>query len=100
MAHPSASPKTQPLTLARLQRIKRWQLAHKRAHPVESQVWDAVLTLWVMGWVGWVPTLALDDPWAAPLCLLGVATPRLYVRWRQRAHEAGRLRCDWLALPD
>ena len=96
MAHLPPSPKNLPLTLARLQRIKRWQVAHKRAHPLEYHAWDAVLTLWIMGWVGWVPTLALDDLWAAPLCLLGVAAPRLYVGWRQRAHEAGRLRCDWL----
>lgn len=52
MAHPSTPPTSRPsLTLAKLQRIKRWQLAHKQAHPLEYQAWDAVLTLWVMGWV-------------------------------------------------
>ena len=32
------------------------------------------------------------------LCLLGMWTPALYVGWRARAHAAGRLRCDWLAV--
>jgi hypothetical protein len=96
MAHPSASPVRRPVTLAQLQRIKQWQVAHKAAQPLEYQAWDAILTLWVMGWVAWVPALVLGVPWALPLCLMGVAAPRLYLGWRRRAHEAGRLRCDWL----
>ena len=89
--HPS-----HPLTLAQLQRIKQWHVAHKAEHPLEYQLWDAVLTLWVMGWVGWVPAFAFGAPWAYPLCLLAIWSPRLYVGWRIRAHEARRLRCDWL----
>jgi hypothetical protein len=96
MAHPSTPQTSKHLTLAALQRIKLWQLEHKRTHPLEYHSWDAVLTLWVMGWVGWVPTFALGDLWASLLCLLGMVAPRLYVAWRLRAHEAGRLRCDWL----
>ena len=97
MAHPSISPANHTLTLAALQRIKQWHLAHRSDHPLEYQVWDTVLTLWVLGWVGWLPAFALDVYLAYPLCLLGMATPQLYVSWRASAHARGRLRCERLA---
>lgn len=84
------------ITLARLQRIKQWHVMHKDDHPLEYQLWDVMLTLWVLGWIAWVPALALDAPWAYPLCVLCVCVPGLYVRLRARAHHAMRLRCDWL----
>jgi hypothetical protein len=83
------------LTLSELQRIKRWHVAHKRDHPLEYQLYDGVLTLWVMGWVGWLPAFAFEAPWACLLCALGMAGPTLYIRWRVRAHLANKLRCDW-----
>ena len=86
------------ITLAKLQRVKNWHAAQLGRHPVERWLWDAVVTLWVLGWTGWLPGLALDAPWAYPLCLLGVWAPRFYVQWRVRAHDTGRLRCDWLDL--
>ena len=98
MAQPSISPASRYITLAELQRIKQWQLDHRSSHPVEHQLWDAVLTLWLMGWIGWLPAFVLEVALAYPLCLLGVAAPQLYVRWRIRAHVRGRLRCDWLEL--
>jgi hypothetical protein len=82
-------------TLARLQRIKKWHVSHKDDHPLEYQLWDAVLTLWVMGWTAWVPAFALDAPWAYPLCAMCIFLPGLYVRLRVSAHKAMRLRCDW-----
>ena len=85
------------MTLAELQRIKQWHLAHRRDHPVEYQIWDAMLTVWLMGWVGWLPAFTFDALWAAPLLVLGMSAPTLYVGWRMRAHRARRLRCDWLA---
>jgi hypothetical protein len=88
---------TYPFTLAQLQRIKQWQLAHRDAHPLEYQLWDAMLFLWVMGWVGWLPAFVLEAPWAYPLCVLAVYAPGIYVAWRARAHKARRLRCDWLS---
>ncbi len=97
MAHPSR-PVFHRITLAELQRIKQWHIAHKDRHPLEHQVWDAILTVWIMGWIGWIPALALGAPWACPLCMLGMLAPQLYVRWRARAHAARRLRCDWLEL--
>ncbi|MDI1341407.1 hypothetical protein [Polaromonas sp.] len=96
MALPTTSAQQRALTLLELQRIKQWHLAHKDTRPLEYQVWDAVLTLWIMGWVGWLPAFALEVPLAYPFCVLGMATPQLYVRWRARAHDRCRLRCDWL----
>jgi hypothetical protein len=84
------------LSLSDLQRIKQWHVAHKSDHPLEYQLWDAVLTLWVMGWVGWLPAFALDALWTIPLCLAAMQAPCLYVSWRAHAHRTRRLRCDWL----
>ncbi len=84
------------LTLADLQRVKKWHLAQQATHPLEYHVWDAVLSLWLMGWIGWLPAIAFDAAWLFPLCGLGMLMPRLYVRFRARTHRAGRLRCDWL----
>lgn len=86
------------LTLTQMQRIRQWHAAHRAARPLECHAWDAALCCWVMGWVGWLPVFLLELFWAAPLCLLGSLTPRLYVGWRVRAHRRGRLRCDWLAV--
>jgi len=84
------------MTLDELQRIKQWHVAHQREHPVEYHTWDAMLTLWLVGWVGWIPAFAFDALWAAPLLALSMAAPTMYVAWRIKAHRARRLRCDWL----
>ena len=83
------------MTLDELQRIKRWHVAHREDHPVEYQLWDAMLTLWLVGWVGWIPAFVFGALWTAPLLALAMAAPTLYVAWRVRAHRARRLRCDW-----
>ncbi|MBC7444993.1 MAG: hypothetical protein H7273_05910 [Polaromonas sp.] len=88
------------MTLAQFQRIRHWREARQASHPLERRLWEAVLTLWMMGWVGWLPAFEADAPWAYPLCLLGILLPRVYVYWRVRAHQARRLRCDWLDLLD
>jgi hypothetical protein len=55
-----------------------------------------VLIVWVLGWAG-LPGLLLMHLWAAlPLCLLGFLLPTAYTCARQRLHQSGRLRCDWL----
>jgi hypothetical protein len=84
------------MALDELRRIKLWLVEHRAEHPVEYHLWDLVLTLWVMGWVGWFPTCAFGQSWAAPLCLAGTQVPRMYVGWRAKAHRARKLRCDWL----
>lgn len=83
------------MTLDELQRIKQWHVAHRADHPVESHLWDAVLTFWLMGWVGWLPAFAFGAVWATPLCVLAMFAPTLYVAWRVKAHRTHRLRCDW-----
>ena len=98
MAHPSRHHLTHPLTLLQLKKLKDWHIVQRGTHPVECEVWNAVLTVWLMGWIGCLPALTFDASWALPLCLLGVLAPQLYVHARERAHAAGRLRCDWLAL--
>jgi hypothetical protein len=89
------------MTLEDLQRIKRWHVAHRHTHPIECRAWDAMLTLWLAGWVGWVPAFLLDAIWSLPLLILAIAAPSLYVAWRMKAHRERRIRCDWsyAALP-
>jgi hypothetical protein len=83
------------MRLEDLQRIRKWHVAHRHTHPVEGYMWDVVLTLWVMGWVGWLPTCMFELIWCLPLCVFAVFTPGLYVTWRLRAHRQRKLRCDW-----
>ena len=85
-----------PVSLDELQRIKKWHVAHKADHPIEYHLLDVVLTLWPMGWVGWIPSLMFHALWAMPLCGLAMGLPTGYVRVRAKAHEARQLRCDWL----
>ena len=85
------------MTLNELQQIKRWHVAHRYDHPVEYHLWDVMLTLWMMGWVGWLPAFAFGAMWTAPLLMLAMAAPTLYVGWRMKAHREGKLRCDWSA---
>jgi hypothetical protein len=92
------SPHWHHITLAQLQRVKDWREAQRAAHPLECQAWEAVLTVWLMGWMGWLPAYTFDAVWAYPLCVLGTLAPRLYVYARARAHVSQRLRCDWLDL--
>ena len=84
------------LNLAKLQRIKKWHVAHRSEHPLEYELWDVMLILWVMGRVGWLPAFALDALWAYPLCWLAMLATDFYVMARERAHKAQKLRCDWL----
>lgn len=84
------------MTLNELQRIKQWHVEHRDDHPLEYHLWDAALTLWVMGWVGWFPVWAFGHLWAAPLCLIGTSVPGAYVAWRGWAHRRQWLRCDWI----
>ncbi|RYF49795.1 MAG: hypothetical protein EOO27_32945 [Comamonadaceae bacterium] len=86
------------MTLRELQRIKQWHVAHRADHPVEYHLWDVVLTLWIMGWVGWLPACAFDEAWAVPLCFAAILVPNLYAGWRARAHRLHKLRCDWIGV--
>jgi hypothetical protein len=81
-----------------LQRIKVWMRAHENSNQLEYEAFDAVLSIWLMGWVGILPTMILQLWWLLPLCVLALKTPSLYVAWRIAADAKGSLRCDWLAL--
>jgi len=98
MANPSRHHLAHPLTLEQLKKLKNWHVAQRGAHAVEYEVWNAVLTAWLMGWIGFLPALTFDAFWALPFCVLGVLAPQLYVHARVCAHANGRLRCDWLML--
>ena len=84
------------MTLDELQRIKQWHVRHREDHPVEYQLWDAMLTLWLAGWVGWIPAILFDLYWLTPVCITAIFAPTLYAAWRLKAHRQHRVRCDWL----
>ena len=84
------------MKLDELQRIKKWAVNHREQHPVEYHAWDAVLMLWIMGWVGWIPAFTFGALWAAPLLAAAMSAPAMYVGWRRHAHLQRRVRCDWL----
>jgi hypothetical protein len=86
------------ITLAQMQRLKDWHAVPRDGGRAEKAVWDAVVMVWLMGWIGCIPAFAFDAPWAFPLCLLGILAPQLYVDLRSRIHRRQRLRCDWLDL--
>lgn len=98
MSDPSTHFLPRHLSLVQMQRIKNWHASEHAVHPTEHRVWEAVMTLWVLAWMGWLPAYTFDAAWAYPLCLLGVLAPRLYIALRTHAHHSGRLRCDWLKL--
>ncbi len=84
------------MNLRQMSTLKRWHVAHREQAPLEYHAWDAVLTLWVLGWMGVAPALALGLAALLPLCVLLSMAPGAYVALRRRLHERGRLRCDWL----
>ena len=45
---PGRSPYWHHITLAQLQRVKEWREAQRGTHPLECQLWEAVLTAWLM----------------------------------------------------
>lgn len=84
------------MTLDQFQDLKTWHSRHARDRPLEGHVWNGVLTMWLVGWVG-TPTAWLIG--AKLLAVCGPAlllAPGLYVGARRRLHRTGRLRCDWL----
>lgn len=85
------------MTLQQLARVKRWQVQHRRDHPLEFHAWDAVLTAWLIGWVGLPAAALLGTSVGALTCVVALNAPGLYLSLRRRLHRAARLRCDWLA---
>ena len=84
------------MTLAQLAAMKAWMVSHRAQQPIEYHTCDAVLTLWLMGWMGAPAFLMLDDPWAVLGCVALFFTPPGYLWLRRSLHDQHRLRCDWL----
>lgn len=84
------------MTLNQLSMIKRWHQTHHRDHGLEYQVWDGMLTCWILGWMGLPAAVLLAPEAGLPACLLLYLAPTLYVALRSRLHREGWLRCDWL----
>jgi hypothetical protein len=85
------------LTLDQFHDLKVWHSRHAGDRPLEGHVWNGVLTLWLIGWVGapaaWL--IGLDALALAGLVLLPL--PTLYVTVRRTLHRRRLLRCDWIA---
>ena len=84
------------MTLHQFHALRQWHLRHWREHPLEKNLWEAVLTLWLMGWVGGAVSLLLNLPWVEVGCLALLFLPSAYVAMRARLHRSARLRCDWI----
>ena len=82
------------MTLDQLHSLKVWHQGHFRDHPVEKHVWDSVLTLWLMGWVGGPASFLIQVRWALLLCFALLFLPGAYVGLRKRLHRAKLLRRD------
>lgn len=82
------------MTLHQFHSLKLWYSHHE--HPLERTAWEAVVTLWLMGWVGIPVALLLDMTSAQLACVPLLFLPGAYVAWRRRLHRRGRLRCDWI----
>jgi hypothetical protein len=75
--------------------IKTWHGQHGR-HPVERSVWDAVLTVWLIGWIGAPTAFIIHAGWAEAACLSVLFLPEVYIGMRRTLHRRRLLRCDWI----
>jgi hypothetical protein len=84
------------MTIGQLSDLRQWHAQHRWRHPLESECWDLMLTLWVLGTVGLPVSLMLRSALATTASLLALAAPSAYVGLRRHLHRRHRLRCDWL----
>jgi hypothetical protein len=84
------------MNFTQLTAMRAWMLAHRATQPIEYHTWDAVLTLWLMGWMGAPAFVLLDEPWEVLACVALLFVPPGYLKLRQRLHHRDSLRCDWL----
>jgi hypothetical protein len=83
------------MKLSQFESLKTWHQRHWRERPLEKQVWDIVVTLWLAGWVGFPSAFLLHARWGELACIALLFLPGAYVWLRRRLHRAGVLRCDW-----
>ena len=86
------------MTLHQFHELRLWHLRHWREQPVEKNLWDGVLTAWLVGWVGGPATLLIGMTWAEFACLALLFLPSLYVALRRRLHSRRLVRCDWVVV--
>jgi hypothetical protein len=84
------------MTLHQFEELKIWHLRQGRRHPIEKNLWDAVLTVWLLGCVGAPAAFLLHSGWAEIACLSVLFLPGMYVALRRRLHNKRWLRCDWI----
>ena len=84
------------MKLQQYQDLRIWHLRQGHRHPVERALWDLVLTVWLLGWIGAPTAFLLHNGWAEVGCLNVLFLPGLYVAARRRLHNTRRLRCDWI----
>ena len=84
------------MTLAQFRQLKLWHQRHWREHPLEKSLWEAVVTMWLVGWVGAPTALITHAGWALALCAGFFFLPGTYVSLRRLLHRSGVLRCDWI----
>ena len=58
---------------------------------------DAVLTLWLLGWMGLPAAWLLGQGWFLLACTMLCFAPGVYGTLRRTLHTQNKLRCDWLA---
>ena len=88
------------MRLQQFQDLKLWHMRQGRRHPVEKALWDMVLTVWLVGWVGTPTAFMLHLGWAELACLSVLFLPSFYVAGRRRLHDTRKLRCDWIKALD
>jgi hypothetical protein len=86
------------MTVKQLSAVKRWLAARRREQPMEYHMWDVVLTLWLLGWMGMPAEFVLGHLYGLAACAALLFAPNAYVKLRRRLHARGRVRCDWLPV--
>ena len=84
------------MTLHQFHELKIWHQRQGRRHPVEHSLWDAVLTAWLLGWIGVPASFLLHSGWAEAASFALLFLPGAYVALRRWLHRTRRLRCDWI----
>ena len=60
------------MKLQQFQELKVWHLRQGHRHPIEKDLWDAVLTVWLLGWVA----TSLGIRWS-----FGITLPLVLLAW-------------------
>jgi len=85
------------MSLDELHALKLWHERHEHHSPLEAAIWNALVTMCVMGWVGAPIAWLLGRKLFILVGVLATFLPGRYVALRVALHRSGRLRCDWVA---